>query len=705
MGFEGIEQCNLTKALLYNSFKNVEWTEENILSFLEKKDDKKVDTYLGYLSSYGMLNSLVAIKLIVDSYGTSDIQDWLDGKLKALDEYDLLIDLSQKAIDKYTDVNILINIDLCAFIWENLSEEYIDSIGHLDSKILGIWHLGVYKGKFSEKYLTGLEETAFPYLIMKAKDVKGNPKISEIEKSLFTGLLNEYLSEIMSFTVSYINDAVGDLIKEEVNNIAAEDCSIYQGTVCKCTFEEKEATIYASKKLIDQYEELIRVYGYYDYPHRDYNVEVFKSVIPLLYLFIGDNEKAYEELLQRLTSPLVTYKDSAIYLVEAYRCLLVTKEEEKRQRLINVLDVLYTTNQDATITEYADVFRNVSDFFNAWIKRIKAGPVVPRDSVFEEFCDEYIRSNLIMDKFSEHNKALSANDPIIRLKAVNDSFMLVGGLSSHDDTVIRISLSSIERAFGEEEPKHLGEIYRENLYTYDELDNLRKLKSRLIEIYQRVLGNDSIADYLNIRDNVFSYWSKSEADVLCKKLLIALRGIQSDPDLIWKSAIKRAPKSENFLNDVVALCLKAVYGERNVKREEQQGYSSSAKSKGELDIVIYNDNDEQLVIQEALKVTSVDTVLLDKHLDKLIDNYDTRGVGIKVLVVYAYKITDAEKFYDGFEDYLKDYLGQKKYKNYHFEDPKRIDSKETSIVHFKSCYRTEGKDKELHAFAVLMKKA
>ena len=200
MGFEGIEQCNLTKALLYNSFKNVEWTEENILSFLEEKDDKKVDTYLGYLSSYGMLNSLVAIKLIVDSYGTSDIQDWLDGKLKALDEYDLLIDLSQKAIDKYTDVNILINIDLCAFIWENLSEEYIDSIGHLDSKILGIWHLGVYKGKFSEKYLTGLEETAFPYLIMKAKDVKGNPKISEIEKSLFTGLLNEYLSEIMSFT-------------------------------------------------------------------------------------------------------------------------------------------------------------------------------------------------------------------------------------------------------------------------------------------------------------------------------------------------------------------------------------------------------------------------------------------------------------------------------------------------------------------------
>ena len=28
MGFEGIEQCNLTKALLYNSFKNVEWTDQ-----------------------------------------------------------------------------------------------------------------------------------------------------------------------------------------------------------------------------------------------------------------------------------------------------------------------------------------------------------------------------------------------------------------------------------------------------------------------------------------------------------------------------------------------------------------------------------------------------------------------------------------------------------------------------------------------------
>ena len=704
MGFEGIEQCNLTKALLYDSFNNTKWTKERIISFLKNKDDKNIETYLSFLSSYGMLNSLVGLKLIVDSFGTSDIQVWLDSKLRALDEYDLISDLAQKAIDKYGNVNVLRNMDLCTFIWENISEEYLDSIGHLDSKILGIWHLGVYKERFSEKYLAGLEETAFPFLIMKSKDIKDNSKISEIEKSIFLGLLDEYMCEILSLVVSYLSDATRVLLKEKVSDIAADDTGVFYDLVCKCIHED-DANIYASRELIDQYEKLIRIYGHYEFPHKDNNVETFKSVIPLLYLFIGDNDRAYEELLQRLTSPLVTCKDSAIYLVEAYRCLLVTKKEEKRHILINVLDGVYTTNQFAAINEYADLFRDVSDFFNAWIKRIKANPLLPKEPEFDEFCDEYIRSDIIADKFCELNKVLYADDPIVRLKAVNDSFMLVGGLSSHDDTVIRILTNDIKRAFGKEDPKHLDEIFWENLYTDDELVTLRRLKNRLTDIFHRIIGNDSVGDYLDIRDNVFSYWSKSEADVLCKKLLIALRGIQSDPDLIWKSAKESTPCSENFLNDVVALCLKGVYGENNVKREDQQGYSSSAKSKGELDIVIYNDNEEQLAIQEALKVTSLDTSRLNEHLDKLMTNYDTRGVGIKVLTVYAYMITDAEKFYDGFEKYLGDYLGQDKYKNYHFENPVRIDSVESSIVHFKSGYSTEGKDKELHAFAVLMKKA
>ena len=174
-----------------------------------------------------------------------------------------------------------------------------------------------------------------------------------------------------------------------------------------------------------------------------------------------------------------------------------------------------------------------------------------------------------------------------------------------------------------------------------------------------------MANYKDIKKNVEVYWDLNDKDVLCQKLKTAFKGIQSDPQNIWRS--DNMERHEDSLNNLVAFFLMGFYGDGRIHREKPQGYSGEGKNQGELDIVIYKD-DFQFAIIESLRLLHISKkgnlnethkADLDRHLGKLLNSYDPRGVGMKVLTIYAY-VRESRNLYESIEDYLVKYFLQKK---------------------------------------------
>ena len=107
---------------------------------------------------------------------------------------------------------------------------------------------------------------------------------------------------------------------------------------------------------------------------------------------------------------------------------------------------------------------------------------------------------------------------------------------------------------------------------------------------------------------------------------------------------------ENVLNDALKGRLGMVY---EVCDQTRQGVSETGNSSGEIDLLICRAS-LPLAIIEALKLESVNKNVLQRHIDKLLINYDPNGVPYSYIVVY-YTGKHFSDFCASLGEYLRQY--------------------------------------------------
>lgn len=87
-----------------------------------------------------------------------------------------------------------------------------------------------------------------------------------------------------------------------------------------------------------------------------------------------------------------------------------------------------------------------------------------------------------------------------------------------------------------------------------------------------------------------------------------------------------------------------------VSDQTLRGQSSTGISSGELDIFIENKDKSPLTVIEALKLTSVDSANIIKHINKIF-GYDTAGLKENIVLIYAYP-SDFSSFCNKYKNFI-----------------------------------------------------
>ncbi len=699
-------------------------SSEIILNLVDNKREELAEI-LYIADSFGMLNSLVGLQLIVDIFATPDVKEWFKDLLSDLEDYSLIRELADKYITEQSlayaeispsseDVNsrVLFSTDnrLSSFIWKNIDKNTREPKDY--DRLVGIWRLGIYSSKDSEEYKKRLETTVFPYLILRSHRFNNTDPDYSISYSIFNLIINTYLLDLLSLDTITYNNLLERIIDFDVNKVAVESSMDFHDLINELISDSGNG-IYATESYVNSIYELIRICERYKGNKSLWYTGDIKSRLPMLYLLVGKNDDAYKFLDEMIrSSEAADLFHCAESLIAFYRCMLITSDESKRKNLINAFNEVFTNR--GVDRELSEVISDFAGYYDAWTERLKSEVLVYPDPDFECFCNEYISNDKIKNRFHDLRKATLSTDVVKKSKAIDEALDLITGLSSHYDSYIRINYHGVKRAFPEDailisDP----EIYYYNLYTPNELNNIKVLRERLQKIGSNRVPSNLIYSYLKIRDKVIAYWYESDSTILCSKILIALRGIQSDPINLWRNGPGTEPKLENSLNRLVAFFLKGFYGEGSIRCEEPQGISLTTISSGELDITVLK-NGCQFAIIEALRLTNIkksgelsDTSkdYITDHVRKLMINYDSLGDETKILIIYAY-IDKAELLYDEVRICVEDYFTKNintLFDGYTIGKLEMIQNRESSICHHKLDYRNEGHDKELHVFTVLMK--
>lgn len=114
-----------------------------------------------------------------------------------------------------------------------------------------------------------------------------------------------------------------------------------------------------------------------------------------------------------------------------------------------------------------------------------------------------------------------------------------------------------------------------------------------------------------------------------------------------QSKHKTANNSEDQYNSLFESLLK--FSNYRTQPQTQLGQSSTGKTMGELDIMIFTNYDIPLSIFEAFKLKSTESKTIRKHLKKLSESYDPNGIKINYAVIYS----KADDFPDLWKKYKK----------------------------------------------------
>ena len=144
--------------------------------------------------------------------------------------------------------------------------------------------------------------------------------------------------------------------------------------------------------------------------------------------------------------------------------------------------------------------------------------------------------------------------------------------------------------------------------------------------------------------------TRLSTDDLLKSVVNALHVMQRDKTFSSSDEDAR----NRFVSALVTAQLK---GTGNVSADQQTGgTSSTGKSIGERDFVIKDEIGQEILIYEGLNLKSLDKPYLDKHIDKVLKNYNPQGLRYSILVTYLECKQDKFKsFTDKYKDHISGY--------------------------------------------------
>ena len=686
------------------------WTLKKICNAIDAQDDAFGDL-LDSMDHYGALDMLTLLCEIVDMFCLETTSTWFYGLLQACSEANNVIRLknlyrqekltinltfepsSAQSIDYIMTTNI---IAFENFIWENLKSDYLRKIGRKDPKNIGVLYSGLYAREEKETYLKKLESHVFPQLIIESMDSMDSIKLGNEEAASFAIVkkrIADYLVELAIVYYSKIEETLKSAANVDPNKLAEMDykefCALLQDSLLKVGQER----IYISDLLLNELQNLLHICENFGISLYRESVTTIRSFFPLFYQMLGKEDEAVTLLIDLINSLNPAYRVQNRFLLPFYRGLLVTSNEAKRQRLISIFDEIYL--DQSGIREFQVVAGDITKFYEMYAESFceRKSFLSKDEELFLGDADFYVftkwfKEKAVVNKFSELLKSILYKSDWSQHKAITDFIDLFYSLTSHRNSEIRINVSAASKIL---EPDVSFNDFEEvfDIYSKEQQELLCHLVERMEKTIVHMPHESVVRLYCSLKDQAQKFWKNDPETVLCEKLMVAFRGIQSD--------FYNNGNSEDALNNSVAFFLRAYYGEENVHREEPQGISGKGKKSGETDILIYQ-NRTLLALLEGVVLSSLDTNKLDDHMMRLLEKYNTQGPPYTVLVIYL-KNAQEYTFFNNVEMYLQSY-------NYPYtiiQAVVREKSATATVCHHTLSYVLEGTVRKMHVFTVRMK--
>ena len=167
------------------------------------------------------------------------------------------------------------------------------------------------------------------------------------------------------------------------------------------------------------------------------------------------------------------------------------------------------------------------------------------------------------------------------------------------------------------------------------------LQNRITRVY-----NAKLNEVISLEELAHRYpITRLSTDDLLKSVVNALHVMQRDKTF--------SSSDENARNRFIsALVTAQLHGTGNVSADQQPGgTSSTGKSIGERDFVIKDEIGQEILIYEGLNLKSLNKAYLDKHIDKVLVNYNPQGLRYSILVTYLE--CDRDRFKSFSDDYRR----------------------------------------------------
>ncbi len=320
--------CNLGSTFDISLYSPA-WSLEDICRSIEEKDELFGD-FLVSLNNYGVYDMLVAICEIVSLFCSNDNQNWFYEQLRQCPDSDMILQMANTFYQKrVTDLqvfnelnknfdklqnkpNIILEISFEQFesyIWECYDPNFLRKIARDNPRNIGVWFPMIYAKSTIEKHINKLEENAFPYLIMCAKDIIEIGSEDKIKKVLVRKRIADYLCELGLFYYPNIEHAVNPLIELDPKLVAESDYNEYAQMIQNILEKELGYRLYITKTMTDYLREMIRISEYFGDSSYRKNVLEMKIFLPLFYQLIGREEEAIALLIDTIKSfPVAAYQ-------------------------------------------------------------------------------------------------------------------------------------------------------------------------------------------------------------------------------------------------------------------------------------------------------------------------------------------------------------------------------------------------------------
>lgn len=517
------ERINRNGIGLINDLKSFgsDYSLEKICSSIEHKAETELLAFLLSLDECGAIDILTEVCIIVEWTHDEDIINWFyKNCLNKCSLFDLSCTLKDRYLANGKIQFLAVNNDFPAisiygfecFIWKNLNIELFKSLRRNSNQNIGIWFSGISSDPLTTEYLSSLEQYAFPVLIQTGTDIKESKIHNKTVSAITIKNICLLLSELSIKLDKQLTTIFDELISVNTNTLANQNSGYFYALITDCCSKLNLGS-FVTPKTVTQIEELLRISEYYGDLSNNTFAEFIKYFLPLLYEINDCNSTAYDKFFDQIQTGNPSLKVHIAYLIALYRCLLVTNDNEKRNKLIAVFDNIFTSK--SYIKKILELMKDVASFYKTHADRLSnvdlnnfpIQMMCKNQSVQKYVIENWFVSKRVYNTFEkiiqetknmldhENTQMDHGTNPIVRF--IN----LIYGLTDHRDTDIRIHVNSTARIL---EPELLSNnLFRNEevfgIYTSEEQERLCDFIRRLQNIREGLPSDEYIKYYNRIK--------------------------------------------------------------------------------------------------------------------------------------------------------------------------------------------------------------